>query len=68
MSEGQQRRASDAPFIACLATIGGAYVLLILAMLVADASFTTMAGVTAVLSQWNRALASFSSIRFRVFA
>ncbi|MBI4578427.1 MAG: ABC transporter permease [Planctomycetes bacterium] len=32
---------SDAPFFVCLIVLGGAYVLLILAMLVADASFTT---------------------------
>lgn len=37
------RRRSDTPFLAALATILGAYVLLIVAMLVADASFTSVA-------------------------
>ena len=35
------RTRSDAPFLLCLGILGGVYVVLILAMLVADASFTS---------------------------
>ncbi len=35
------RTGSDLPFLLCLAVLGGTYIVLILAMLVADASFTS---------------------------
>jgi molybdate transport system permease protein len=38
---GERPTRSDAPFFAALSVIGGAYVLLIVAMLLADASFTS---------------------------
>jgi molybdate transport system permease protein len=41
--------SSDAPFYICLGLLGGTYVLLIIAMLVADASFTTPGQIWRVL-------------------
>jgi molybdate transport system permease protein len=41
MSERDATAPSDAPFLACLAILGGVYVVLIVAMLLADAVFTT---------------------------
>jgi len=42
-TDSAPRTGSDKPFLISLATIGGLYVLLIVAMLIADASFTTPA-------------------------
>src|SRR4051812_28343196 len=43
------RARSDRPFILCFSVIGGAYLLLILCMLLADASFTTPGHLLAAL-------------------
>ena len=47
MKSGAQ--SSDAPFYVCLGLLGSIYVLLVVAMLVADASFTTPAQMWQVL-------------------
>ena len=49
--EGMTRGRSDVPFLAALAVLGGLYVLLIVGMLLADASFTTPAHLWQALSQ-----------------
>lgn len=41
---------SDWPFLACLATIGGVYVVLIVAMLIADLQFTKFSDIVQALS------------------
>jgi molybdate transport system permease protein len=46
----QRRVGSDVPFLVCLALLGGTYVVLIVAMLVADASFTTPGHLAAALT------------------
>jgi molybdate transport system permease protein len=46
----QSRTRSDTPFLFCLAAIGGVYVLLIVAMLVADIAFTSPAHILQALA------------------
>lgn len=43
------RNASDAPFLLCLSVLGGSYVVLIVAMLLADLAFTSPSHVLAAL-------------------
>ncbi|MCP4641138.1 MAG: ABC transporter permease [bacterium] len=45
----KHRVPSDAPFLACLCVLGGLYVLLIAALLLADVSFTTVSSFLAAL-------------------
>jgi molybdate transport system permease protein len=45
----ERRAGSDTPFLACLAILGGTYVVLIAAMLIADASFTSPSHLLAAL-------------------
>jgi len=48
--EGRSVSRSDRPFLAALSLLGGTYVVLILAMLVADAAYVTPSGIWATLS------------------
>jgi molybdate transport system permease protein len=45
-----RRVGSDVPFLVCLALLGGTYVVLVVAMLLADASFTTPSHLAAALA------------------
>jgi molybdate transport system permease protein len=45
-----RRVGSDVPFLVCLALLGGTYVVLVVAMLLADASFTTPSHLGAALA------------------
>ncbi len=48
-SQPEHRVPSDAPFLACLCILGGLYVMLIAALLLADVSFTTASDFSAAL-------------------
>jgi molybdate transport system permease protein len=50
MAPAERPGGSDAPFVAALAVLGGSYVVLIVAMLAADASFTSPGHLLAALA------------------
>lgn len=53
VSESETPRRSDVPFFAALSILGGTYVVLIVAMLAADASFTSPVHIWCALANEN---------------
>ena len=51
-ASARHRVPSDVPFLACMVTLGGSYLLLIVAMLAADLTFTSPAVLLEALITW----------------